>query len=101
MCVLHSQSGNCKKPLPSEMEQMYTKYQAWQRKFADNIIDMSGKLGDNASVVKKSGVTDEPFVELKKIIGRITHTSPLWNSDFKLITPILNSGMIKKLIQRK
>jgi hypothetical protein len=38
---------------------------------------MSGKLGDSASVVKQSGVTDEPFVELKKIIGRITHTSPL------------------------
>jgi hypothetical protein len=50
-------------------------------------------------VVKQSGVTDEPFVELKKIIGRITYTSPLWNSDFKLITSILNSGMIKKLIQ--
>jgi hypothetical protein len=26
---------------------------------------------------KKSGVTDEPFVELKKIIGKITHTLPL------------------------
>jgi hypothetical protein len=45
MCILHSQSGNCKKPLSSEMKQVYTKYQAWQRKFADNIIDMSGKLG--------------------------------------------------------
>jgi hypothetical protein len=42
-------------------------------------------------VVKQSGVTNESFVELKNY-GRITHTLSLWNSDFKLITSILNSG---------
>jgi hypothetical protein len=35
------------------------------KKFCYNIIDMSGKLGDSASVVKQSGVTNELFVELK------------------------------------
>ena len=69
MCILRSQSGGCEEPSPSEMEQMYAKYQEWQNKFAGNIIDMGGKLGDNGSVVKQDGVTDGPFIELKEIIG--------------------------------
>jgi hypothetical protein len=69
MCILRSKSGSCEKPSPSEMEQMYAKYQEWQNKFTDNIVDMGGKLNDSGSVVRQDGVTDGPFIELKEVIG--------------------------------
>jgi len=69
MCILRSKSGDCDKPSPSDMEQMFAKYQQWQDKFVDNIVDMGNKLGDSASVVRHNDVTDGPFVELKEIIG--------------------------------
>ena len=69
MCLLRSHSGSCEKPSPSAMEQMYAKYQAWQNKFADNIVDMGGKLGDEGKVVRQDAVVDGPFVELKEVLG--------------------------------
>lgn len=78
MCILRSESNQgCDKsstdsspsPSPTDMEAMYAKYQAWQDKFADNIQDMGGKLGESASVVRQSGVQDGPFIELKEIVG--------------------------------
>jgi len=69
MCILRSGSGGCEKPSPYDMEAMFAKYQIWQDKFADNILDMGNKLGDVASVVRQDGVTDGPFLELKEIVG--------------------------------
>ncbi|MEJ2611813.1 MAG: YciI family protein [Candidatus Thiodiazotropha sp.] len=69
MCILRSTSGSCEKPSPSEMELMYAKYQEWQNKFTDNIVDMGNKLNDSGSVVRQDRVTDGPFIELKEIIG--------------------------------
>lgn len=69
MCILRSESGGCDKPSPSEMEIMYAKYQTWQQKFADNIVDMGNKLGSVGSVVRHDSITDGPFIELKEIIG--------------------------------
>lgn len=69
MCLLRGESGDCEKPSPSDMEVMFAKYQAWQDKFADNILDMGNKLGDIATVVRHDEVKDGPFIELKEIIG--------------------------------
>lgn len=69
MCILRSNDGECEKPSPSEMEQVFAKYQAWQEKFADNIVDMGAKLGSVASVVRTDSVTDGPYAELKEIVG--------------------------------
>lgn len=69
ICLLRSDTGGCEKPSPSEMELQYAKYQAWQQKFADNILDMGNKLGSAGSVVRHESVSDGPFVELKEIIG--------------------------------
>lgn len=69
MCILRSESGDCEKPSPSEMEQMYAKYQEWQSQFTDNILDMGNKLSEVGSVVRHDGVTDGPFIELKEVIG--------------------------------
>ena len=69
MCILRSASGGCEKPSPTEMESMFAKYQQWQEKFADNIVDMGNKLGGSASVVRQDSVQDGPFIELKEIVG--------------------------------
>ncbi len=69
MCILRSASGGCEKPSPADMEKMYAKYQAWQDKFADNILDMGGALSGEGAVVSSENVKDGPFIELKEIIG--------------------------------
>ena len=69
MCILRSETGECEKPSTSEMEVMYAKYQAWQTKFSDNIVDMGNKLNAQGSVVRHDSVSDGPFIELKEIIG--------------------------------
>jgi hypothetical protein len=69
MCILRSETGGCEKHSTLEMELMYAKYQAWQQKFADNILDMGNKLGSVGSVVRHDSISDGPFIELKEIIG--------------------------------
>lgn len=69
MCILRSGSGECEKPSPSDMEAMYAKYQAWQTKFADNILDMGGALSSVGAVVKHDQVKDGPFIEMKEVVG--------------------------------
>jgi len=72
LCVLRSEEGACESPSsPSEMEQQFARYQAWQQKFSDNILDMGSKLGSVGSVVKHDSVSDGPFIELKEVIGGI------------------------------
>ncbi len=50
------------------MDEMYARFNAWKDKFADNIVDMGGKLGDG-SVVTAETATDGPFMEVKEVIG--------------------------------
>ncbi len=70
LCILRSGSGGCEQPSsPSEMEAMYAKYQQWQDKFADNIVDMGNKLTSVGAVVRQDVVSDGPYVELKEVIG--------------------------------
>lgn len=69
MCILRSEAGSCNQGSPVDMEVMFAKYQAWQDKFADNILDMGNKLGESASVVRSDEVKDGPFIELKEIVG--------------------------------
>lgn len=69
MCILRTESGGCGKTDGSDMEAMYAKYQAWQQKFADRIVDMGSGLSNTGAVVSQSEVKDGPFVEIKEIIG--------------------------------
>ena len=70
LCVQRSDSGRCDPPSPSEMEEMYAKFVAWKDKFADNIVDMGGKLSQEGIVAKHGGeATDGPYMESKEIIG--------------------------------
>ena len=72
MCLLRSASGSCEKqskPSATDMEAMMATYQAWQSKFADNILDMGGALTSEGKVVDHDTVKDGPFMELKEVIG--------------------------------
>ncbi|MGB1800340.1 MAG: YciI family protein [Gammaproteobacteria bacterium] len=68
MCILRNDKGGCEEPSASQMDEMYAKFQKWQEKFADNIEDMGGKLGDG-KVIKGEGVVDGPFTEVKEVVG--------------------------------
>jgi hypothetical protein len=69
LCIQRSQQrGTYEKPSPTQMEEMFAKFNAWKQKFTANIADMGGKLG-GGQVVTSEGVTDGPFVEAKEIVG--------------------------------
>jgi len=68
MCIIRNEAGGCEEPSPSQMDEMMAKFQQWQEKFADNIADMGGKLGDG-KVISGSNIIDGPFAEVKEIIG--------------------------------
>ena len=69
LCIQRSQpGGDYGKPSPAQMEEMYTKFNAWKEKFQANIVDMGGKLGVG-KVVTSEGATDGPFVEAKEVVG--------------------------------
>ena len=55
------------KPSPSQMQEMYAQFAAWQEKFKDNLVDMGGRLGAGRLVTPES--TDGPFVEVKELVG--------------------------------
>jgi hypothetical protein len=69
LCVQRSlPRGEDDKPSPSQMQDMYARFTAWQEKFKDNLVDMGGKLGDGKLVTSES-VGDGPFVEVKELVG--------------------------------
>lgn len=68
LCIQRSQPSDCAKPSPTQMQEMYGKFQAWMEKFQKNIVDMGGKLG-GGKVVTSKRETDGPFVEAKEIVG--------------------------------
>lgn len=69
LCVVRSESGKCEESSPAQMEENYSKFNAWKAKFQENIVDMGGPLKADGKVVTSESVTDGPFVELKEILG--------------------------------
>ena len=70
LCIQRSQPGgkSGEKPSPAQMQEMYSKFNAWKDKFQENLVDMGGKLG-KGKLVTTEGTTDGPFVESKELIG--------------------------------
>lgn len=56
-------------PSPAQMQEKYAAFNAWKEKFKANVVDMGDSLKPGGRVLTASGVTDEPFVELKEIVG--------------------------------
>ena len=71
LCVQRNLSGSGasgEKPSPAQMQDMYAKFSAWQKKFEKNLVDMGGRLGDGKLVTDDSPA-DGPFVEVKELVG--------------------------------
>ena len=69
LCMQRSlPSGDAEKPSPAEMQEMYAKFGAWEKKFKDNLVDMGGKLGAG-KLVTAEAPPDGPFVEVKELVG--------------------------------
>lgn len=56
------------RPSPAQMQEMYAKFGAWQAQFADQLVDMGGRLGDG-KLVTVDTPKDGPFVEVKELVG--------------------------------
>jgi hypothetical protein len=56
-------------PSPTQMQEMYAKFQAWKTHFASNIVDLGGRLTGVGAVVTANETTDGPYVESKEIVG--------------------------------
>ncbi len=69
LCIQRSETGDCEKPSPGQMQEMFAKFNAWKDKFQANILDMGGKLKSDGKIVSSEGATDGPFVEAKEVIG--------------------------------
>ncbi|MBK1878833.1 YciI family protein [Pelagicoccus mobilis] len=69
LCIQRSPAGNCEPPPPSQMQEMFAKFQSWSEKFKDNFVDMGGKLAEGGKVVGAEGTVDGPFAESKEIAG--------------------------------
>ena len=54
---------------PAQMQDMYAAFNAWKEKFKSNILDIGDGLKPGGKVLRASGVTDGPFVEVKEVVG--------------------------------
>lgn len=55
-------------PSPSQMQEMYAMFSAWQEKFKDNLVDMGGKFGSGKLVTAESA-SNEPVIEVNELVG--------------------------------
>ena len=62
-------AGKQEQPTPAQMQEMYAAFDAWQKKFKAEIVDMGGRLKAGGKVIRASGVTDGPFTEAKELVG--------------------------------
>ena len=69
LVFLRSVPGEQHQPLPTQMQQMQTTFNAWKEKYSANIVDMGGRLKPSGKVLTTSGVTDGPFAEAKEVVG--------------------------------
>ena len=68
LCVQRSvPNAGAQTPSPADMKDVYAKFGEWQKKFADNLVDMGGKLGDGRVVTMDK--IDGPFIEVKELAG--------------------------------
>ncbi len=69
LCIQRSLAGKREKPSPAQMQEMYSKFNAWKEKFQEKIVDMGGELKGGGKIVTSEGTMDGPFVEAKEVIG--------------------------------
>ena len=71
LCLQRSIPGGdhgSERPSPAQMQAMYAKFNEWREKFAKNLVDLGGRLG-NGRLVTADPPPDGPFVEIKELVG--------------------------------
>ncbi len=69
LCVQRSlPAADEQKPSPAQMQEMYARFEAWQKQFEDQLVDLGGRLGEG-KLVTSSSAGDGPFVEVKELVG--------------------------------
>lgn len=68
LCLQRSLPGHAKPPSPSQMDEMYARFNAWQDTFKDHIVDLGGRLGAG-ELVAAGDQEDGPSVEVKELVG--------------------------------
>lgn len=53
---------------PAQMQEMYARFGAWQATFADQLVDLGGRLGAGR-LVHEEDTRDGPFTEVKELVG--------------------------------
>jgi hypothetical protein len=61
-------SQGAQRPSPAEMQEMYGKFNEWRQKFAENLVDLGGRLGA-ARLALPDPQPDGPLVEVKELVG--------------------------------
>ena len=56
-------------PSPEEIQAMFAAWDAWKKKFNQEIVDAGDGLKPSGAVYKAGVVTDGPFIEAKEIMG--------------------------------
>jgi hypothetical protein len=53
------------------MQGMYEKFNAWRERFADQLVDLGGRLGEGKLVTSEGALeaADGPLVEVKELVG--------------------------------
>ncbi len=57
-----------RKPSPTQMQEMYAKFNEWREKFRSNLTDIGGRLGAGRLVTTQPA-PDGPLVEVKELVG--------------------------------
>jgi hypothetical protein len=65
---LSSTTDASEAPSPAQLQEMYARFGAWQQTFADQLVDMGGKLGAGR-LVHAQDAKDGPFTEVKELVG--------------------------------
>jgi hypothetical protein len=71
LCLQRSLPGgdaSAGKPSPSQMQEMYAKFNEWREKYQKNLVDLGGRLGAGR-VALPEPAPDGPFVEIKELVG--------------------------------
>ena len=71
LCVqrsLKTPETQANQPSPAEMQAMYSRFNEWREKFARQLTDPGGGLGQGRLVTHERQ-PDGPFVEVKELVG--------------------------------
>ena len=72
LCLQASSLGQATappRPSAEDMQRMYEAFDAWRRQFADNIVDLGGRLTGPTRVATNAGDMDGASIEAREVFG--------------------------------